>query len=173
MIGLGKYIASINGKEIELLVISEDTILFNGKEIKFEYSFLKKDVISLRIEGKNYQVSLSDEDSQPEENSYSLDFYSKKYETICRNETDLLIDKFSSGKKDNLQKNNIKSPMPGIILKLNVKVNDAVKKGDILLVLEAMKMENELKSPRDGIIKKISISEKTSVEKNQLLIELE
>jgi biotin carboxyl carrier protein len=67
--------------------------------------------------------------------------------------------------------NNIKAPMPGLIINLKVAEGDTVKAGDQLLILEAMKMENILKSPGDGVIKKIKVKKGDSVEKNQVLIE--
>ena len=69
--------------------------------------------------------------------------------------------------------NDIKAPMPGLILEVNVKEGDEVKEGDYLLVLEAMKMENALTAPRDAVIKSISVEKGQTVEKNQLLIEME
>lgn len=74
---------------------------------------------------------------------------------------------------DNLAANKIlqiKAPMPGLVLSVLVAEGDEVKKGDNLLVLEAMKMENMLKSPTDGIIKKVEIKQGDKVEKNALLI---
>jgi biotin carboxyl carrier protein len=65
----------------------------------------------------------------------------------------------------------IAAPMPGLILDLLVKEGDEVKKGDPLLILEAMKMENIIKSPRDGKVKTVKISLHQSVEKNQVLIQ--
>jgi biotin carboxyl carrier protein len=67
--------------------------------------------------------------------------------------------------------NDIKAPMPGMVLNILVTEGQEVKKGDGLIVLEAMKMENILKSPTDGVIKKIAITKGVAVEKNQLLIQ--
>ncbi len=53
--------------------------------------------------------------------------------------------------------NNIKAPMPGLIIDLKVKVGDEVKQNDALLILEAMKMENIIKSPGDGVVKAVKI----------------
>ena len=64
-------------------------------------------------------------------------------------------------------------PMQGTIVKIQVAVGDTVQSGDILLVLEAMKMENVIKSDQDGTIKSIEVQEKETVEKNQVLIEFE
>ncbi|RMF24728.1 MAG: biotin/lipoyl-binding protein [Bacteroidetes bacterium] len=67
----------------------------------------------------------------------------------------------------------VKAPMPGLVLSVRVSPQQAVKKGDPLLVLEAMKMENVLKSPGDGMVKAVHVSQGKAVEKGQLLIELE
>ncbi len=61
--------------------------------------------------------------------------------------------------------------MPGMVLNILVKEGDVVKKGDPLIVLEAMKMENILKSPTEGTVKKVAAIKGTAVEKNQLLIQ--
>jgi len=65
----------------------------------------------------------------------------------------------------------VKAPMPGLVLKIVVEEGMEIKKGENLLILEAMKMENILKSPSDGIVKKISINQGDKVEKNQVLIQ--
>jgi len=63
--------------------------------------------------------------------------------------------------------------MPGLILEINVEVDQEVNENDTLLILEAMKMENVITSPRSGIIKSISVNKGEAVEKNQLLIEFQ
>ncbi len=65
----------------------------------------------------------------------------------------------------------MKAPMPGMVLEVKVKEGDVVKKGDALIVLEAMKMENILKAPADGTVKKIVAIKGNAVEKGQLLIQ--
>lgn len=67
----------------------------------------------------------------------------------------------------------ITAPMPGLILDVQVNVGDEVKEDDLLLVLEAMKMENVVKSPRDGKIKSINVVKGEAVEKKHLLVEFE
>lgn len=65
---------------------------------------------------------------------------------------------------------NIEAPMPGTILSVKVKVGDAVKKGDLLLILEAMKMENEIVSPVDGRISHVGVSNGAVVNPGDILI---
>lgn len=63
----------------------------------------------------------------------------------------------------------ITSPMPGNILNVNVAAGDSVKKGQVLMVLEAMKMENEIMSPIDGTIASVNTSKGATVESGALL----
>lgn len=63
----------------------------------------------------------------------------------------------------------INCPMPGTILSINVKAGDTVKKGDVLLILEAMKMENEITAPKDGIITSVTCTKGESVESGKAL----
>lgn len=71
------------------------------------------------------------------------------------------------------QVNDIKAPMPGLILEINISEGQEVKEDDALLILEAMKMENVITSPREGVIKSIKVKQGETVDKNSLLIEFE
>jgi biotin carboxyl carrier protein len=66
----------------------------------------------------------------------------------------------------------VKSPLPGTVLKVLVKVGDKVAKGDKLLIMEAMKMENNVLAERDGIVKSILINPGQTVLQNDVLIEI-
>jgi len=66
----------------------------------------------------------------------------------------------------------IVSPLPGKVLRVLVKANQSVKAGDVLLVIEAMKMENEIVAPTDGVIKEINVAEGATVETGDLLVSM-
>lgn len=66
----------------------------------------------------------------------------------------------------------IVAPMPGSILSVSVQQGQSVKKGDVLLILEAMKMENEIVAPRDGSIAQVAVSKGTSVNTGDVLVVL-
>ncbi len=66
----------------------------------------------------------------------------------------------------------INAPMPGTILKVNVAKGDAVKAGQVLIVLEAMKMENEILAPRDGVISQVITSKGSNVDTGAPLVVL-
>lgn len=66
----------------------------------------------------------------------------------------------------------VKSPMPGNILKINAVQGQAVKEGDVLVVLEAMKMENDVVAPRDGTVAQIVVAKGAVVETGSPLVVL-
>ncbi len=66
----------------------------------------------------------------------------------------------------------VPSPMPGAILQVKVTNGQAVKKGDVLFILEAMKMENEIAAPKDGTITSVSVSKGTAVDTGTVLCTL-
>lgn len=66
----------------------------------------------------------------------------------------------------------VNAPMPGKILKVNINAGAAVKKGDVLLVLEAMKMENEICAPQDGTVATVECAAGDSVESGKVLVSM-
>jgi glutaconyl-CoA/methylmalonyl-CoA decarboxylase subunit gamma len=68
---------------------------------------------------------------------------------------------------------NIKAPLPGVILHINVKAGDKVKIGDTLLVMEAMKMENNINSDKEGTIAQVIVRQGDSVLEGDVLVEIE
>lgn len=95
-------------------------------------------------------------------NKYTLDV-KDKYDELLHS---LGLDSLAAKKV-----NDVKAPMPGMVLNVLVSEGQEIKKGDALIVLEAMKMENILKSPTDGVVKKVAVNKGTAVEKNQILIQ--
>ena len=67
----------------------------------------------------------------------------------------------------------VSAPMPGTILRVNKAAGDAVKAGEAVVVLEAMKMENDISSPKDGVIKAIAVNKGDTVASGQFLFEVE
>jgi len=87
-----------------------------------------------------------------------------KYDDLLR---EMGID-ITAGKKVN----DLKAPMPGLVLNVLVSDGQSVAKGDAVLVLEAMKIENIIKAPADGVVKKVAVVKGDKVEKNQVMISM-
>ncbi|MCR9182569.1 MAG: biotin/lipoyl-binding protein [Flavobacteriaceae bacterium] len=105
--------------------------------------------------------------------TYSVQINSNLYTVKIGTPLDELIDAMGLSLGNAVAVNDIKAPMPGLILDVPVKAGDEVKEGDFLLVLEAMKMENALTAPRDGVVKAVAVVKGDTVDKGQLLIEME
>ncbi len=105
--------------------------------------------------------------------NYTVKINSNIYEIDISDQLDLLIQEMGLSLGSVQIINDIKAPMPGLILDVLVQVGDTVKEGDYLLVLEAMKMENTLTALGDGVVKSVLVIKGEKVEKNQLLIEIE
>jgi biotin carboxyl carrier protein len=138
--------------------------LINGSFIKineYQYHFI--------YNNQSYNVDVMKLNAV--EKSMVLKINSVKYTIELKDKYDELLHSLGLDKVANTKVNQIKAPMPGMVLNILVQEGAEVKKGDVLLVLEAMKMENMLKSPTDGVIKKIAVQKGNAVEKNQLLIQ--
>lgn len=171
-----KYIVNINGAETPVEIeVSENEVKFNEKDTSnYEYKFITDELLQLRVDNVNYLFkSETLQDTDIKNTEFILKHDSKYYSMVCKNELELLTEKFAKNRGGAKIKNELTSPMPGAIVKINVKEGDSVKKGDVLVVLEAMKMENELKATADCKIQKILVEEKMSVDKNHLLIKFE
>ena len=105
--------------------------------------------------------------------SYSVEIDSSVHTISISGELDKLIKEMGLSAKVSKAVKDIKAPMPGLILEVNVVPGQEVKEGSYLLVLEAMKMENTLLAPRDGVVKAVAVEKGQTVDKNQLLIEME
>jgi biotin carboxyl carrier protein len=105
--------------------------------------------------------------------SFLIKVNNTKHTVLLKDRFDILLDQLGMSNANTSKANDLKAPMPGLIVDVKVQVGDTVKKGDTILILEAMKMENILKASGDGKIKAIKISAKQNVEKNQVMIEFE
>lgn len=125
----------------------------------------------LIYQNKSYTTEISEANFN--EKSYVVKVNNNEYHVDIADELDQLIQQMGFSLSASKNVDNIKAPMPGLILDIAVVPGQTVKEDDPLLILEAMKMENSITSPRDGVIKSVLIKKSDAVEKNQLLIEFE
>jgi biotin carboxyl carrier protein len=143
---------SLNGAPVQGDLLKTNDFQYH---LLFENKSYKIDLLKLNIEEKTMVVKV---------NGVKFNLTLKdKYDELLHN---LGLDQLAVKKM-----NDVKAPMPGMVLNILVQEGATVKKGDALIILEAMKMENILKSPTDGVIKKISANKGAAVEKNQILIQ--
>jgi biotin carboxyl carrier protein len=102
--------------------------------------------------------------------SFTFRINNSIYHLSAKDRFDLLLEKMGMSNATGHKINDLKAPMPGLILGVNVTEGQEIKKGDTLLILEAMKMENVLKAPADATVKAIKVQKGDRVEKNTILI---
>ncbi len=105
-----------------------------------------------------------------EEKSFIIRVNGNKYTVQLKDKYDELLEKLGMNNTSAAKIKDIKAPMPGLVVDIRVKEGDEIKKGDALVVLQAMKMENILKCPADVTIKRIHVKKDDAIEKNQLII---
>lgn len=159
--------ATINGKTTH--TISEKTI--NG--IDYEWDILHVGGNDFHIIKDNISYNATVVSVNQEEKTMQISINGTDYEVSIKDKYDLLLQQMGISVGSAAQINKFKAPMPGLIREIMTAEGAEVQKGDILLILEAMKMENALKSPRDGKIKKVHAVTGNAVEKGQVLIEFE
>lgn len=148
---------------------TDETIQVNSKTIDWDLKWISDRKIHLIHENKSLEAELIYVDK--ESKTVQIKLGNKISNLQLKDRFDLILEQLGINNNASQALKEIKAPMPGLILDLKVKVGDEVKKGDVVLILEAMKMENILKSPGDGIVKAVKVSLNQSVEKNQVLIQ--
>ena len=148
---------------------------YNG-HVELNASVVEWDFV--KIDNRNYHIIRNNKSYHAElifmnlkQKKLELKINGRVYSVEVKDKLDLLLEKLGINGSSQSIVNQVKAPMPGLILSINVVEGKKVKKGDGILILEAMKMENIIKSPSDGIIKKIDVSEGYTVEKNQVLVQ--
>ncbi|WP_299116413.1 acetyl-CoA carboxylase biotin carboxyl carrier protein subunit [uncultured Winogradskyella sp.] len=149
------YNFDVSEESIETLDIAETTP--NNYHVLQDSTSIKASILDADFNKKQYTVKVNS-------NTYDVNI-----NDVLDQQIEALGFEIGASKKVN----DIKAPMPGLILEINVEEGQTVNEDDALLILEAMKMENVINSPREGVIKSISVKQGETVDKNALLIEFE
>ncbi|HCN83175.1 MAG TPA: acetyl-CoA carboxylase biotin carboxyl carrier protein subunit, partial [Sphingobacteriaceae bacterium] len=150
-------------------VVSDHTSTFINDEItEFDLQPAGKNRVHIIRNHKSYLAELLS--FNPEEKTGALRINNNTYRFTARDQYDELLKKLGIDTLHVKSISELKAPMPGMVLKIIVQEGQEVKKGDNLLILEAMKMENIIKSPADLTILSLKIKSGDKVEKNQILI---
>ncbi|PRY16180.1 biotin carboxyl carrier protein [Pontibacter ummariensis] len=161
-------VSNANGKTWQV-AIQKDAPLLNGKPFDWDISPIGPNTFHIIKDARSFTAELVSADYQAKTFTFKINGL---VQTVSvKDRFDLLLDQLGMSNANAQKLNDVKAPMPGLILEIKVQPGQEVKKGDPIMILEAMKMENILKSPGDGVVKEVKVKERQNVEKNQVLIQ--
>lgn len=148
--------------------VVDDILSVNGEQVSLDSSEISPLKRHLLFQNKSFSVEMVNFDKA--ERMMTVKVNENVYQVKIETKHDLLLKKLGIEGGNDHKVLQVKAPMPGLVLNVMAAEGQQVKKGDSLLVLEAMKMENVIKSPTDGIIKSIKVKRGDAVEKNAELV---
>jgi biotin carboxyl carrier protein len=162
--------AEVRGNNYQI-EIEKNQILIDGDELDFDLVELGGGKYHLISNNKSYAVDLVSVDKQTK--NVEIKVNNSVYQVALKDKMDELLERLGMDNLLEAKTEDLKAPMPGLILEIFVEKGAEVIKGDKLLILEAMKMENVIKAPGDGIVDKIKVEVGNSVDNGQVLITFE
>ncbi|MCH2043115.1 MAG: acetyl-CoA carboxylase biotin carboxyl carrier protein subunit [Saprospiraceae bacterium] len=154
----------------QIKVNNQTTYNIDPKQINWDILGIKEGVFHIIKDQNSYTAVVLDVDYETKQ--FKIRVGSSVYDLELKDQFDLLAERLGLSTANAKKSNAIKAPMPGLVLDILVEEGAEVKKGDSILILEAMKMENVIKAAADGIIGAIKVEKGTAVEKNQVLVSL-
>jgi len=156
-------------KEVYLIEKNDGQTTVNGEIISMDQVKIGENAFHILVDNQSMTMEFVHWD--PAAKTLLIKLNDQLANLTVSNEQDLLLAKMGIKQTKGNLSSEIKAPMPGLILDIPINEGDTVQKGDVLIVLEAMKMENSIKSPQSGTIKKIVVNIGEGVEKNQVMIQ--
>src|ERR1041384_4701459 len=162
-----KYITTVEGKQFLVEVIDEKHVSVDGKlyEVDFE-SVSGQPVYSLIVDGRSHESYIY----QGEEENWQVLLRGRLYPVTVEDEREKRLRAAAGGGVAETGEFHLRAPMPGLVVAIPVTEGQQVKRGQVILILESMKMQNEIKAPRDGVIGRIRVKAGETVEQKQTLL---
>jgi len=164
-----KYVSTVNGNEYLIEIVDERNIIVNGKKLTVDFNSVSgQPVYSLLIDGKSIEGFV-----YPGETEWEVLLMGRQYPVMVEDEREKRLRAAAGGTIREAGEYHLKAPMPGMVVSIPVEEGQEIKQGQVLLILESMKMQNELKAPRDGTLGRIRVKPGESVEQRQTLLSLQ
>lgn len=162
-----KYISSAEDKQFLVEIIDDKHVSVDGKvyEVDFE-SVSGQPVYSLIVDGRSHEAYIY----QGEDNNWQVLLRGRLYPITVEDEREKRLRAAAGGGVAETGEFHLRAPMPGLVVAIPVTEGQPIKKGQVILILESMKMQNEIKAPRDGVIGRIRVKTGESVEQKQTLL---
>lgn len=164
-----RYITTVEGKQFLVEILDDRHVSVDGKvyEVDFE-SVSGQPVYSLIVDGKSHEGYVA-----PSDDNWQVLLRGRLFPITVEDEREKRLRSAAGGGVAEAGEFHLRAPMPGLIVAIPVEEGQAVKKGQVLLILESMKMQNELKSPRDGTVGRVRVKSGETVEQKQTLLSVQ
>jgi biotin carboxyl carrier protein len=163
-----KYIANIAGKEYAIEVVDERHISVDGKMLDVDFASVSgQPVFSLIVDGKSYEAYVN-----PGDEHWEVLLHGRLFSARVEDEREMRLRAAGSARIADTGEFHLKAPMPGLVVAIPVAEGQQVEKGQVLVVLESMKMQNELKAPREGTVARIRVKIGETVEQRATMLSI-
>jgi len=161
-----KYITTVDDQQFEIEVVDEHHIRIGDRLLQVDFESVSgQPVFSLILDGRSYESFVY----QGEED-WDVLLRGRQYQVKVEDEREKRLKAAAGGGVAEGGEFHLKAPMPGLVVAILVEEGQPVQKGQVMLILESMKMQNELKAPRDGTIGRIRVKAGESVEQKQAML---
>ena len=161
-----KYVATIGDREYIIEIVDERHVVVDGVNYEVDFESLSgQPVHSLLVNDRSFEAHV-----YPSDEGWQVLLRGNLYELQVEDERERRLRASMGGGPIAAGEYHLKSPMPGLVVALPVEEGHQIKKGDVLVILESMKMQNELKSPRDGTVARVRVKPGDSVEQKETLL---
>ena len=161
-----RYITTIGDKEYQVEILDDRHVAIEGKIYAVDFNSVSgQPVFSMLVDGHSYEAYL-----YPDEEQWQVLLHGRLYSARVEDERERRLRAASRGGAGDQGEYNLKAPMPGLVVSVLVNEGQEVNAGDVLVILESMKMQNELKSPKSGVISRVRVKQGDSVEQRQALL---
>jgi len=163
-----KYISTINHNEYLIEIIDERNIIVNGIHLRVDFNSVSgQPVYSLLVDGKSFEGFV-----YPGETEWEVLLMGRQFPVVVEDEREKRLRAAGGSSVSDTGEYPLKAPMPGMVVSISVEEGQEIEQGQVLIILESMKMQNELKSPRDGTVGRIRVKAGESVEQRQTLLSI-
>jgi pyruvate carboxylase subunit B len=160
-----RYITTINGQRFEIDIQRDGSLLVNGKRRVVDFLALGPSQYSILMENMSYGLVIEERDDEIEVLMRGRLYTGE----VLDERAQLLRERMSAGAVDSGEQN-IKAPMPGLVVTVPVQVGQEVAVGQTVVILESMKMQNELKATHAGVVQRIHVEAGQSVEQGKVMV---
>ena len=161
-----KYLATVDEHEYEIEILSDGLISIDGNTHEVDFQNLGEELVySLLLDGRSFEALVS-----PIDDAWQVLLKGTQYTIYVEDERDRRLRAAAGSGVAEHREFHLKAPMPGLIVDIPVSDGQTIEKGEVLLILESMKMQNELRAPRAGVVSRIRDNIGDSVDQRDILL---